>query len=73
MNCNCNSANSDCPYMTDFKRPNCEDKAITMAYVPWQQFRNLYDLDCALKTGTIFAELDKPFTGKGGMCRERCM
>ena len=44
-----------------------------MAYVPWQQFRNLYDLDHALQVGTIFVELDKPFTGKGGMCRERSM
>ena len=46
---------------------------LAMAYVPWQQFRNLYDLDRALQVGTIFAELDKPFTGKGGMCRERCL
>lgn len=73
MSCNCNSMNSDHPYMTDFKRPDCENQTIAMAYVPWQQFRNLYDLDRALQVGTIFAELDKPFTGKGGMCRERCM
>ena len=65
--------NSDCPYMTDFKRSDREDWAIAMAYVPWQQFQNLYDLDRALQVGTIFSELDKPFTGKGGMCRERCM
>ena len=50
-----------------------EKYPLAMAYVPWQQFRNLYDLDRALEVGTIFAELDKPFTGKGGMCRERCM
>ena len=50
-----------------------EKYPLAMAYVPWQQFRNLYDLDRALQVGTIFAELDKPFTGKGGMCRERCM
>ena len=50
-----------------------EKYPLAMAYVPWQQFRNLYDLDHALQVGTIFAELDKPFTGKGGMCRERCM
>ena len=49
--------------MTDFKRPDCENQTIAMAYVPWQQFRNLYDLDRALQVGTIFAELDKPFTG----------
>ena len=33
----------------------------------------LYDLEQALQVGTIFAELDKPFTGRGGMYRENCM
>ena len=73
MNCNCNSVNSNRPYMTDFKGNGYEDQAIAMAYVPWQQFRNLYDLDRALQAGTIFAELDKPFTGKGGICHEHRM
>ena len=50
-----------------------ENRTIAMAYVPWQQFRNLYDLEQALQVGTIFAELDKPFTGRGGMYRENCM
>ena len=54
--------------------PSCDsDHVLAMAYVPWQQFRNLYDLDRALQVGTIFAELDKPFTGRGGMYRENCM
>ena len=65
--------NSDRPYMTDFKLPYCENQPIAVAYVPCQQFRNLYDLPRARQVGTIFAELDKPFTGKGGMCRERSM
>lgn len=73
MNCNCNSLNSDYSCVSGFKQSDCANMTIAMAYVPWQQFRNLYDLDRALKVGTIFAELDKPFTGKGGMCRERCM
>lgn len=37
---------------------------VAMAYVPFQQFGGLYDSSKALETGTIFAELDKPFTGK---------
>ena len=34
-----------------------------MAYVPWQQFTKTYDPNRALRAGTIFPELDKPFTG----------
>ena len=52
---------------------NIDRFPIAMAYVPWQQFRNLYDLEQALQVGTIFAELDKPFTGRGGMYHENCM
>ena len=33
-----------------------------MAYVPWQQFTKTYDPNRALRAGTIFPELDKPFT-----------
>jgi hypothetical protein len=41
-----------------------------MAYVPWQQFTSTYEPQKALMVGTIFPELDKPFTGKsGGMGR----
>ena len=42
---------------------------IAMAYVPWQEFRNLYAAEKALCHGTIFEELDKPFSGKGGCCK----
>lgn len=36
-----------------------------MAYVPWQRLTNIYeDLDEALLNGTIFPELNKPFTGR---------
>lgn len=40
------------------------DMAIAMAYVPWQEWGNLYDMDKALKVGTVFADLDKPFLGR---------
>lgn len=40
-----------------------------MAYVPWQTFGRTFDLDQALRTGTIFPELNKPFCGSGGNCR----
>jgi len=45
------------------------DKALAMAYVPWQTWRDIYDVEKALQRGTIFCELDKPFLGKGGMRR----
>lgn len=34
-----------------------------MAYVPWQQWGDLYDPDCALKEGTLFKELNLIFCG----------
>lgn len=38
---------------------------LAMAYVPWQHITSIYeDLEEAFKTGTIFPELDKPFTGR---------
>lgn len=42
---------------------------IAMAYVPWQMWKNLYAAEKALCRGTIFEELDKPFSGKGGCCK----
>lgn len=38
---------------------------IAMAYVPWQRLTNIYeDLDEALENGTIFPELNQPFSGR---------
>ncbi len=38
---------------------------VAMAYVPWQHFDKLYDdLEKAYCIGTIFPELNKPFTGR---------
>lgn len=42
---------------------------IAMAYVPCQQFGETFELDYALRVGTIFPELCKPFCGKRGMMR----
>ena len=43
-------------------------QVVGMAYVPWQQFGNLYEPDQALRNGTVFQDLNKPFHGsmKGG-------
>ncbi|MCR5736979.1 MAG: spore coat associated protein CotJA [Eubacterium sp.] len=37
---------------------------IGMGYVPWQKWQNIYDMDEAIKRGTIFEELDKPYLGR---------
>jgi hypothetical protein len=38
---------------------------LAMAYVPWQHMENVYEnLEEAFKIGTIFPELNKPFTGR---------
>lgn len=61
------------------KKPSCcEDRAagdelsdmpLAMAYVPWQQWRRLYEVEKGFHSGTIFEELNKPFKGIGGCCR----
>ena len=44
---------------------NIENFPIAMAYVPWQKFDRMYDdLEKAYCNGTIFPELNKPFTGR---------
>lgn len=52
------------------KMPDNREKVVGMAYVPWQHFSKSYEPQRALMIGTIFPELDKPFTGrKGGYMR----
>jgi len=44
---------------------HCEQFPVAMAYVPWQRFDKMYeDLEKAYCIGTIFPELNKPFTGR---------
>lgn len=40
---------------------------LAMGYVPWQNFECTYEPAQALKAGTIFPELDKPFFGRRGV------
>ena len=46
---------------------------LAMVYSPVQDFHKLYEMDAALKQGTVFKELDLPFMGmsvtKGGAHR----
>lgn len=52
--------------MQEFAQEMKNDKfPIGMAYVPWQKFEEMYqDLEKAYCVGTIFPELNKPFTGR---------
>ena len=42
-----------------------EDPVVAMAYVPFQTDPTTYDEMKALKVGTLFPVLDKPFKGRG--------
>ena len=47
---------------------------LASVYAPLQSFHKLYDMESALKHGTLFEELDLPFMGEsvanmGGTCR----
>ncbi len=42
-----------------------EDPVVAMAYVPFQTDTTTYDEMKALKIGTLFPVLDKPFMGRG--------
>lgn len=52
----------------DDRTPLPSHPVVGMAYVPFQQFsqKNLYTADNGFEQGTIFRDLDKPFTGCPG-------
>ena len=50
----------------NFPRNNCSDSdcdrwEIAMGYVPWQDLKDVYEPAKALRAGTLFPELEKPF------------
>ena len=45
---------------------SCIDKMpLAMAYIPMQEWQNIYENGKAIMRGTIFEELDLPFKGAG--------
>ena len=50
-------------------KPMQNDMSLAMAYIPWQIWREIYDVDKGFHCGTIFKELNLPFLGKGGVKR----
>ncbi|RGK85145.1 spore coat associated protein CotJA [Dorea formicigenerans] len=60
-----------CMRQPDSSRELCagialDQMPVTMAYVPWTKWRNIYEAEKGLRRGTIFQDLDKPFRGIGG-------
>ncbi|MDR2044564.1 MAG: spore coat associated protein CotJA [Clostridium sp.] len=52
-------------YRCDEHNDKIDQYPLAMAYVPWQHFEKIYDnLEEAYRCGTIFPELNKPFTGR---------
>ncbi len=49
-----------------FEQPESIERfAIAMAYVPWQRTARIYDnLEQGFQNGTVFPQLNKPFTGR---------
>lgn len=45
--------------------------SLAMAYVPWQEWQNIYEAEKGFHCGTIFEELNMPFNGirMGGCCK----
>ena len=49
------------------KKKDMKGFPVAMAYVPWQEWEDVYPLNKGLQRGTIFEALDKPFFK--GRCR----
>ena len=58
----CNTASS-CEYAVE-QFSDIDGLPLAMSYVPCQKFENLYEIDAAFCAGTLFRDLDKPFTGR---------
>ena len=49
--------------------PFPEKTPVAMAYVPFQQFGNMYEPEKGFEVGTMFPDLDKPFWGGRGVLK----
>ena len=55
----------ECDREQEYKTDCLNGMSLAMVYSPCQSFEELYSSDEALRRGTLFRKLDKPFTGKG--------
>ncbi len=44
------------------------EPVLTMAFVNMQPISEIYSVDNALKNGTLFKNIDKPFYGRNPLC-----
>ena len=51
-------------YNTGIGNEHVDKMAPGMAFVPWQEWKDVYDMEKGLERGTIFEELDKPYLGR---------
>lgn len=51
-----------------YNENSLESMPLGMAYVPWQRWNCVYDVNQGIQAGTIFPELELPFTGKKCSC-----
>ena len=58
-----NSYHSSCSCTQEKETVKLDSLSLAMAYVPWQKWGDLYDPCKALKCGTLFPVLSKPFAG----------
>ncbi len=52
------------PQSSKYNNVMLKDLPLTMAYVPFQNIEGVYSNEEALKAGTLFPNLDKPFLGR---------
>lgn len=50
-------------HMNDPMEKLGDEFPLVMAYVPWQQWGDMYDAECGLMQGTIFKDLNLEFCG----------
>ncbi len=59
------AGNRCCPHR-ECDLSHAQQLPLTMAYVPFQEWCNTYDTQTALRCGSLFPELNKPFMGSRG-------
>ncbi len=59
-----NNSNKKSQSENKFNNTMLKNLPLAMAYVPFQQIEGTYSQDDALKNGTLFPNLDKPFLGR---------
>lgn len=65
--CSCqNESESVCKVLC---KDSLSQMPLAMAYIPWQKWNDIYETCKGFQRGTIFAELDKTFLGRGGCNR----